>query len=159
MDYAEEQRHRWNGAAAHAWAASQAVLDRLFEPLADRLADRLADLAAARRPDQLLNVDCGIAAVRPAFDRYVHGDEIRFTAACWMVSARRRQRALGQSPTFRFAWIARSSDGYREAVSSGLCSKLCSDRDGSRRIRRHRTELRSWDSFRKLRVLASFVTA
>ena len=79
MDYAEEQRQRWNGAAGHAWAASQAVLDRLFEPL--------ADLAAARRPDQLLNVDCGIEAVRPAFDRYVHGDEVRFTAACWMVSA------------------------------------------------------------------------
>ena len=45
-------------------------------------------LAAARRPDQLLNVGCGIEAVRPAFDRYVHGDEVRFTAACWMVSAR-----------------------------------------------------------------------
>jgi hypothetical protein len=29
-----------------------------------------------------------IEAVRPAFDRYVHGDEVRFTAACWMVSAR-----------------------------------------------------------------------
>jgi hypothetical protein len=64
--------------------SAQAVLDRLFEPLADRL----ADLAAARRPDQLLNVRCGIEAVRPAFDRYVHGDEVRFTAACWMVSAR-----------------------------------------------------------------------
>ena len=76
MDDAEEQPQRWNGAAGHAWAASQAVLDRL------------ADLAAARRPDQLLNVGCGIEAVRPAFDRYVHGDEVRFTAACWMVSAR-----------------------------------------------------------------------
>lgn len=29
-----------------------------------------------------------IEAVRPAFDRYVHGDEVRFTAACWMVGAR-----------------------------------------------------------------------
>ena len=76
MDYAEEQRRRWNGGAGHAWAASQAVLDRLFEVLADRL----ADLAAARRPDQLLNVGCGTKAVRPA-DRYVHGDEVRFTAA------------------------------------------------------------------------------
>jgi len=26
--------------------------------------------------------------VRPAFDRFVHGDEVRFTAACWMVTAR-----------------------------------------------------------------------
>ena len=29
-----------------------------------------------------------VEAIRPAFDRYVHGDEIRFTAACWEVSAR-----------------------------------------------------------------------
>ncbi|HEU4892168.1 MAG TPA: hypothetical protein VFT47_11505 [Vicinamibacterales bacterium] len=83
MDYADEQRQRWNGAAGHAWTASQAVLDRPFEPLADRL----ADLAAARRPDQLLTFACGIEAVRPAFDRCVHGDEVRFTAACWMASA------------------------------------------------------------------------
>jgi SAM-dependent methyltransferase len=30
-----------------------------------------------------------IGAVRPAFDAYVHGDEVRFDAACWMVRARR----------------------------------------------------------------------
>lgn len=29
-----------------------------------------------------------IEAVRPAFDPYVHVDEVRFTAACWMVGAR-----------------------------------------------------------------------
>ncbi|WP_375785692.1 class I SAM-dependent methyltransferase [Bradyrhizobium sp. Pha-3] len=29
-----------------------------------------------------------IEAVRGAFDRYIHGSEIRFTAACWMVAAR-----------------------------------------------------------------------
>jgi SAM-dependent methyltransferase len=29
-----------------------------------------------------------ISTVRPAFDPYVHGAEVRFTAACWMVSAR-----------------------------------------------------------------------
>ncbi len=28
-----------------------------------------------------------IQTVRPAFDPYVQGDEVRFTAACWMVSA------------------------------------------------------------------------
>jgi SAM-dependent methyltransferase len=28
-----------------------------------------------------------IEAVRPAFDSFVHGAEVRFTAACWMVSA------------------------------------------------------------------------
>jgi SAM-dependent methyltransferase len=29
-----------------------------------------------------------IETVRPAFDPYVHGDEVRFTAACWIVTAR-----------------------------------------------------------------------
>ena len=29
-----------------------------------------------------------IATVRAAFDPYVHGDEVRFSAACWRVSAR-----------------------------------------------------------------------
>jgi len=29
-----------------------------------------------------------VEAIRPAFDPYVHGAEVRFTAACWMVSAR-----------------------------------------------------------------------
>ncbi len=28
-----------------------------------------------------------IKILRPAFDRYVHGEDVRFTAACWMVSA------------------------------------------------------------------------
>jgi hypothetical protein len=27
--------------------------------------------------------------VRAAFDSYVHGNEVRFTAACWMVAARK----------------------------------------------------------------------
>ena len=38
--------------------SGRAVLDRLFEPLADRL----ADLAAARRPDQLLDGGCETGA-------------------------------------------------------------------------------------------------
>lgn len=29
-----------------------------------------------------------VEAVRPAFDKYVHGTEVRFTAACWVVDAR-----------------------------------------------------------------------
>ena len=29
-----------------------------------------------------------VERVRPAFDRFQHGDEVRFTAACWLVSAR-----------------------------------------------------------------------
>jgi SAM-dependent methyltransferase len=28
-----------------------------------------------------------VAAIRPAFDPYVHGAEVRFTAACWLISA------------------------------------------------------------------------
>ncbi len=30
-----------------------------------------------------------IELVRPAFDRYVFGTEVRFTAACWMIAAQR----------------------------------------------------------------------
>jgi hypothetical protein len=29
-----------------------------------------------------------IEAVRAAFEPYVHGSEVRFTAACWMIGAR-----------------------------------------------------------------------
>jgi hypothetical protein len=29
-----------------------------------------------------------IEAARTAFDPYVHGAEVRFTAACWMIRAR-----------------------------------------------------------------------
>ena len=32
-----------------------------------------------------------IAAVRPAFDPYIQGTEVRFTAACWMATARARR--------------------------------------------------------------------
>jgi hypothetical protein len=54
---------------------------------------------------------------------------------------------------------SRSYAGYRGAVPPALCSKLCSDRDASRHIGRHRTELRLRDIDRKSRVLACFVTA
>jgi hypothetical protein len=30
-----------------------------------------------------------VQTVRPAFDPYVHGAEVRFTAACWMAGAKR----------------------------------------------------------------------
>lgn len=33
-----------------------------------------------------------VAAVRPAFDRYVHGGQVRFDAGCWMVAARSPER-------------------------------------------------------------------
>jgi SAM-dependent methyltransferase len=65
VNYAEEQRQRWNGAAGHAWVTSQAVMDRLFEPLADRL----ADLAAALRPNRLLDVGCGTGSTTVAIAR------------------------------------------------------------------------------------------
>ena len=32
-----------------------------------------------------------VDAMRPAFEPYVHGDEVRFTAACWLVDARARR--------------------------------------------------------------------
>lgn len=38
-----------------------------------------------------------IEAVRPAFDPYVHGTEIRFIAACWLISARAPSASAGDS--------------------------------------------------------------
>jgi SAM-dependent methyltransferase len=32
-----------------------------------------------------------VDAVRPAFDRYIDGDNVRFTAACWMIAATSRR--------------------------------------------------------------------
>jgi SAM-dependent methyltransferase len=40
-----------------------------------------------------------IEVVRAAFDPYVHGAEVRFTAACWMVSARAPITASAESTT------------------------------------------------------------
>jgi ubiquinone/menaquinone biosynthesis C-methylase UbiE len=33
-----------------------------------------------------------VAAIRPAYEQFVHGGEVRYTAACWSVSARNRAR-------------------------------------------------------------------
>ena len=42
-----------------------------------------------------------IETVRAAFDPYVHGAEVRFTAACWKVTA----RASPESPPFEVASV------------------------------------------------------
>jgi hypothetical protein len=94
MEYAGEQRQGWNGAAGHARVASQAVLDRLFEPL--------ADLAAAR-PDQLLDVGCGTESTTVASAR-----RLVTTAACvgvdisepMLAAARARADREGVATTF-----------------------------------------------------------
>jgi Methyltransferase domain len=155
------------------------VLDRLFE----RLADRLADLAAARRPDQLVDVGCGTGSTT------VPSRRMGTTAPCVGVdiseptlSAARKADTEGVTATFMCAnaqtypfepesfgliqpeqrrelSTSPQSSGYRGAVRPALCSKLCSDRDASRHIGRHRTELRLRDIDRKSRVFACFVTA
>jgi hypothetical protein len=41
-----------------------------------------------------------IETVRAAFDPYVHGTEVRFTAACWMVSAQARSASAAPNDVF-----------------------------------------------------------
>ena len=49
---------------------------------------RLGPLARALRESDEGTKARALAAVRPAFDAYVHGDMVRFMAACWKISAR-----------------------------------------------------------------------
>ena len=53
------------------------------------LPDRRTRQAAARRGYDMSALRARVVAtVRPAFDPYVHGAEVRFKAACWTVGAR-----------------------------------------------------------------------
>ena len=74
----------------------------------------------------------------------VHGDEVHFIAACWIADSSANDTE------------SRSYAGYRGAVPPALCSKLCSDRDASRHIGRHRTELRLRDIDRKIASFGLF---
>ena len=49
---------------------------------------RLGLIGRALREADAQTRDRVIAAVRPAFEPYVQGDEVRFVAACWMIGAR-----------------------------------------------------------------------
>lgn len=40
-----------------------------------------------------------VETVRAAFDTYVHGAEVRYTAACWLVSARGGEGSAGATPS------------------------------------------------------------
>ncbi|MGH3859786.1 class I SAM-dependent methyltransferase [Actinokineospora sp.] len=48
---------------------------------------RLGPVGIALSTEDTQTREAVVAAVRPAFAPYVHGDEVRFTAACWLVSA------------------------------------------------------------------------
>ena len=54
---------------------------------------RLRDAAGSRRAERFDDVDARTRAevteiVRAAFEPFVHGAEVRFNAACWMIGAR-----------------------------------------------------------------------
>lgn len=49
---------------------------------------RLGPLGIALHDADATTRERVLTAVRPAFDRYIAGDEVRFTAACWMITAR-----------------------------------------------------------------------
>ncbi|HET9445937.1 MAG TPA: class I SAM-dependent methyltransferase [Steroidobacteraceae bacterium] len=54
-----------------------------------RYGARLGPVGLALREVDQETRDRVVAVVRKAFEPYVHGDEVRFTAACWKVDARR----------------------------------------------------------------------
>lgn len=64
-DPGDEQARLWNGPAGRAWVDTQALLDRLFEPLAAPLAAAVPGGAPAR----VLDVGCGTGAVTLALAR------------------------------------------------------------------------------------------
>lgn len=61
----DEQAALWNGAAGRAWIETQAVLDRMFEPLETLLAETMPAAAGGR----LLDVGCGTGATTLACAR------------------------------------------------------------------------------------------
>jgi SAM-dependent methyltransferase len=54
-----------------------------------RYGARLGPVGVALREVDARTRDQVVAVVRKAFEPYVHGDEVRFTACCWKVDARR----------------------------------------------------------------------
>jgi SAM-dependent methyltransferase len=66
----EEQQRLWNGPAGDAWVASQALLDRMFEPFAAILVDAAAR-AGGRR---VLDVGCGTGATTLAIAPHLGPD-------------------------------------------------------------------------------------
>jgi ubiquinone/menaquinone biosynthesis C-methylase UbiE len=64
------------------------VVCTLPESELSRYAARLGPVGVALREADQRTRDQVVAVVRKAFEPYVHGDEVRFTAACWKVDAR-----------------------------------------------------------------------
>ena len=63
----EEQQRLWNGPAGDAWIASQALLDRMFEPFAAILVDAAAQVGGRR----VVDVGCGTGATTLAIARHL----------------------------------------------------------------------------------------
>lgn len=66
------------------------VVCKLPESEMSRYATRFGPVGIALREADERTREQVVAVVRKAFDPYVHGDEVRFNAACWQVEARRQ---------------------------------------------------------------------
>jgi len=84
----------WNGSAANAWVANQAILDQMFDPFAALLADRL------HAGQRVLDVGCGTGATTLAAARQAgHCTGVDISAPMIAV-ARERARDAGLDAVF-----------------------------------------------------------
>jgi SAM-dependent methyltransferase len=98
----DEQHALWNGQAGQAWVATQAVLDRMFEPFEHLLAEAVADARATR----VLDIGCGAGATTLAVARQLGptGHALGVDISQPMIAAAQARTAKdGASATFACA--------------------------------------------------------
>ena len=88
-DTRDEQTKLWNNRSGHAWVDMQTVVTCTFpERELVRYLTRLGPVGVALQDADDTTRARVVETIRPAFDPFVHAGDVRFVAACWMISAR-----------------------------------------------------------------------